>query len=217
MRHFVIVITREGRLRLKFLHEEHGLLHDKKEKKSYAIIRDAYPTNWAGKWSRAYVVHEKSAQTIHAGEPGPDNAAPDGATVEVREPLNMLARVRMPNQRGELGDIKETWLTAESIFDRTQSAQVRRLANRRFQWFHALLFVALGIAIGVLIAGTIALMSGGSPEGADAAGGLINPGPGAPPTSSGASEVVVVGPTTTAPSLEPRPDAEGPTPGREPS
>ena len=173
MRHFVIVITKEGRLRLKFLKEEHGLLHDGRERKSYAIIREAYPTNWAGRWSRAYLVHENTAQTIEL-DGTPDEAATgdagasegstpkvDGATVAVKEPLNMLARIRMPNQRGELGDVKETWLTPESIFDRTQSIQVRRLANRRFQWFHALLFVSLGVAICLALVAAITLMNAG--------------------------------------------------------
>ncbi|MFA5861580.1 MAG: hypothetical protein WDA16_07785 [Candidatus Thermoplasmatota archaeon] len=211
MRHFVIVVTKEGRLRLKFLKEEHGLLHDAKEQKSYAIIREAYPTNWAGRWSRAYLVHENTAQTVELGNDTTEDAPrPDGTTVAVKEPLNMLARIRMPNQRGELGEVKETWLTPESIFDRTQSIQVRRLANRRFQWFHALLFVSLGVAICLALVAAITLMSAGgnSPDTAPASNIQINPSaPQLAPTSGPVEQPDIIVGSQPRPAVpdEPRP------------
>lgn len=215
MRHFVIVITKEGRLRLKFLKEEHGLLHDRKENKSYAIIREAYPTNWAGRWSRAYLVHENTAQTVELGTDTSESAPPtDGSTVAVKEPLNMLARIRMPNQRGELGDVKETWLTPESIYDRTQSIQVRRLANRRFQWFHALLFVSLGVAICLALVAAITLMSAGGGDAPSAPSSSIqlgNTGQGAqPPTPSGPTEAPQISIGTTPRRAQPDDPEPGP-------
>lgn len=167
MRHICIILTREGRLRIKRLPLEHGLLHDKAEKKSYAVIRDAYPTDQRGGWSRAYLVHETSAQTVAVDD---TSREVQGGTVELREPLSMVARIRMPGPRGDDGQVRDVHLTAEAIYDRTMSAQVRRLGNRRFQWFHALLFVALGVAMGVFVAGAIALLGGGggSPEPNDA-------------------------------------------------
>jgi hypothetical protein len=156
MRVFVIAVTQENRLRFRMMKKEHGLLHDTAQKKSYAIVKDAYPTNWRGRFARAYLVHETSAQTIQLdGKP----AEVLGGSVELREPLSMIAKIRMPGQRGEDGAIRETRLTAESIYDRTLSAQVRRLGNRRFQWFHALLFVSLGVAICLALVAAITLFS----------------------------------------------------------
>lgn len=162
MRSFAIVLTQEQRLRFRHLKKEHGLLHDKAEKKSYAIVKDAFPTNWPGRYARAYLVHETSAQTITL-----DGASVDvhGATVEVKDPLNMIAKIRMPGQRGEDGHVRETHLTAEAIYDRTLSAQVRRLGNRRFQWFHALAFASIGVALCLMIVGIITLFSGHPNEG----------------------------------------------------
>lgn len=158
MKHFCIILTQEGRVRFRFLRKEHGLLHEKNEKRSYAVIREAYPTNWPGKWSRAYVIQETLSQTVTVG----DKEYPiHGGTVQVIEPLNMVAKIRLPGPRGDNGEVRDVHLTAESIYDRTLSAQVRRLGNRRFQWFHALLFVALGVTIGLFLAGAIALMGSG--------------------------------------------------------
>lgn len=156
-RHFVIVVTRENRLRLKFLRREHGLLHDPEEKKSYAVVADAYPTNWPGKWARAYLVHEEHAQT--ATVEGEDRA--EGRTTTVAPPLAMVAKKVLPGVRGEAGKETEVVLTAESIFDRTMSVQTRRLGNRRIQWFHAILFVSLGIAIALALVAAIMMFSGG--------------------------------------------------------
>lgn len=160
MRHFTVILTQEGRLRFRFLRKEHGLLHDRTEKKSYAVIHEAYPTNWAGRWSRAYLVHEESSQSVKVGQP-PDAAPTQGATVRVLDPLSMVARIRLPGPRGERGEEREVHLTAESIFDRTMSAQVRRLGNRRIHWFHALLFASLGAFITLGLVAVIALFSGG--------------------------------------------------------
>lgn len=156
MRAFVIVVTQENRLRFRMMKKEHGLLHDKSEKKSYALVRDAYPTNWTGRFSRAYLVHETAAQTIEL-----DGASAEvhGGTTEVKEPLNMVARVRLGSRRGDDGVEHDVHLTAETIFDRTESVQVRRLGNRRFQWFHALLFVSLGVAICLALVAAIALFN----------------------------------------------------------
>ena len=198
-----IIVTREGRIRLKRLQLEHGLLHDKPEKKSYAVIKDAYPTNKQGGWARAYLIHETAAQTVEVNGEGREV---HGSTVELREPLNMVAKIRMPGQRGDDGQVRDVHLTAEAIYDRTLSAQVRRLGNRRFQWFHALLFVALGVAIGVFVTGAIAIMSGGDgAEAADTAGGLVIPSPGAgpQPPSGPTPEVVTGGGTSTSPTLKP--------------
>ena len=162
MRAFVIVVTQENRFRFRMMKKEHGLLHDTKEKKSYALVRDAYPTNWTGRFSRAYLVHETAAQTI---ELDGKSFEVHGGTTAVKEPLNMVAKVKLGSRRGEDGAERDVHLTAETIFDRTESVQVRRLGNRRFQWFHALLFVALGVTIGLFVAGAIALMgSGDAPD-----------------------------------------------------
>lgn len=160
MRVFVIVVTQEDRLRFRMMKKEHGLLHDRAEKKSYAIVKDALPTNWRGRFARAYLVHESSAQTIELEGKAAEVL---GGSVTVKEPLNMIAKIRMPGQRGEDGHVRETHLTAEAIYDRTLSAQVRRLGNRRFQWFHALAFVCVGIALGLMTVGVITLFSGHSP------------------------------------------------------
>lgn len=206
MKQFCVIMTREGRLRFKFLQLEHGLLHDKGEKKTYAVVRDAYPTNWTGRWSRAYVVYETGAQTVQLGAGHGEAREVEGGTVEVVEPLNMVARIRMPSPRGEDGQVRDVHLTAESIYDRTLAVQVRRLGNRRFQWFHALAFIAVGFVIGVFAAGIIALMSGGEAPPADAASGIVFPSPGAPPAGSEASspEIIVGAPPGAAqPTLAP--------------
>lgn len=158
MRSFVIVVTQENRLRFRMMKKEHGLLHDKAERKSYALIRDAYPTNWTGRFSRAYLVHETAAQTI---ELDGDSHTIHGGTTQVKDPLNMVARVKLGSRRGEDGVERDVHLTAETIFDRTESVQVRRLGNRRFQWFHALLFVSLGVAICLALVSAIMLLSSG--------------------------------------------------------
>ena len=73
----------------------------------------------------------------------------------------MVAKIRMPGPRGEDGEVRDVHLTPESIYDRTLSAQVRRLGNRRIQWFHALLFVSLGVAICLALVAAIMLFSSG--------------------------------------------------------
>lgn len=181
MRAFVIVVTQENRLRFRMMKKEHGLLHDKKEKKSYAIVRDAYPTNWTGRFSRAYLVHETAAQTIEL-DGAPREVA--GGTSEVKEPLNMVAKVKLGSRRGEDGVERDVHLTAETIFDRTESVQVRRLGNRRFQWFHALLFVSLGIAICLALVAAIGLMNASSTEPPTALSSGIQISPSSPPVES---------------------------------
>jgi hypothetical protein len=178
MRAFVIVVTQENRLRFRMMKKEHGLLHDTKEKKSYALVRDAYPTNWAGRFSRAYLVHETAAQTIQL-----DGATREvnGGSIEVKEPLNMVAKVKLGSRRGEAGVERDVHLTAETIFDRTESVQVRRLGNRRFQWFHALLFVSLGVAICLALVAAIGFMSAGSGEPPPNATPGIQVSPSSPP------------------------------------
>lgn len=178
MRAFVIVVTQENRLRFRMMKKEHGLLHDKKEKKSYALVRDAYPTNWAGSFSRAYLVHETAAQTIEL-----DGVSREihGGTLAVKEPLNMVAKVKLGSRRGEDGVERDVHLTAETIFDRTESVQVRRLGNRRFQWFHALLFVSLGIAICLALVAAIGLMNAGTDDTPANASPGIQVSPSSPP------------------------------------
>ncbi len=161
MKQFVIVVTREARLRLVFMRKEHGLLYDSAEKKVYAIVRDAYPTNWLGRWARAYLVYEESAQSIEVGRPEPiEGEAPvDGSTVEVLQPLSTVARIRVNARNGEEGRERDVYMTPETLWDRTMSAQVRRLGNRKFQWFHALLFACVGVAVCLLLVGVITLFS----------------------------------------------------------
>lgn len=214
-RHFTIVVTQENRLRFAFLRKEHGLLHDRREKKSYAVVREAYPTNWVGKWARAYLVYEDLAQSVQlTGDAAPegDAAAPAGSTVEIKQPLNMLARIKLPGRRGDDGETRETWLTAESIYDRTMSAQVRRLGNRRIQWFHALLFVSLGIAVCLALTAAILMLkgAGSSSDAADAAlrpaaprGAILAPTPAVPETP-----VVIVGGGRAEERQEPAPPPE---------
>lgn len=148
MRQFVIVLTQENRLRFRLMKKEHGLLHDEQQRKSYAIVKEAYPTNWAGRWSRAYLVHEENAQTVQL-ETSEDNETVHGQSVEVASPLSLVTKIVLPTRRGEPGSEQQLVLTAETIYDRTMSAQVRRLGNRRIQWFHALLFACMGVVIGV--------------------------------------------------------------------
>lgn len=189
MRQFCVIVTREGRLRFKFLQLEHGLLYDKTDKKTYAIVREAYPTNWAGRWSRAYIVYENGAQTVKLGDGQGEAREVVGGTVEVIEPLNMVAKIRMPSPRGEDGQVRDVHLTAESIYDRTLAVQVRRLGNRRFQWFHALAFIAVGFVIGVFAAGVLALMSGGDAPDASPPPNIVIPtGPSTTPQSGPAQE-----------------------------
>lgn len=202
MKTFVIVLTQENRLRFRLMKKEHGLLHDKRDKKSYAIVRDAYPTNWTGRFSRAYLAHETAAQTIEL-----DGATREihGGTSLVKEPLSMVAKVKLGSRRGDDGVERDVHLTAETIFDRTESVQVRRLGNRRFQWFHALLFVALGVTIGLFVAGALALMGGeDAPPATSTAPGVVIPSPGAS-AAQNTPEIGVGGATTTpaSPTLEP--------------
>lgn len=194
MRAFVIVVTQENRFRFRMMKKEHGLLHDKAEKRSYALVRDAYPTNWAGRFSRAYLVHETAAQTV---ELDGKNFEVHGGTTSVKEPLNMVAKVKLGSRRGEDGAERDVHLTAETIFDRTESVQVRRLGNRRFQWFHALLFVSLGVAIGVVVALALALMGGSDTPDATPRSNIIIPAGPAPGPQSGPVEQpeIRVGPT----------------------
>ena len=159
MRAYCIILTREGRIRCKYLKLEHGLLHDRNEKKSYAVIAEAYPTNLQGPKSRAYFIHETSTQTVRLKN-GEEREV-QGGTVAVSDPLSMVAKIRMPGPRGEDGEVRDVHLTPESIYDRTLSAQVRRLGNRRIQWFHALLFVSLGVAICLALVAAIMLFSSG--------------------------------------------------------
>ena len=159
MRAYCIILTREGRIRCKYLKLEHGLLHDRQEKKTYAVIAEAYPTNLQGPRSRAYFVHETSAQSVGLEEGGEREV--HGGTVAVRDPLSMVAKVRMPGPRGDDGQVRDVHLTPESIYDRTLSAQVRRLGNRRIQWFHALLFVSFGVAICLALVAAIMFLSSG--------------------------------------------------------
>ena len=159
MRAYCIILTREGRIRCKYLKLEHGLLHDRHEKKSYAVIAEAYPTNLQGPKSRAYFIHETSTQSVRLGN-GEEREV-QGGTVAVSDPLSMVAKIRMPSPRGEDGEVRDVHLTPESIYDRTLSAQVRRLGNRRIQWFHALLFVSLGVAICLALVAAIMLFSSG--------------------------------------------------------
>ena len=199
MRVFVIVVTQENRLRFRMMRKEHGLLHDRAEKKSYAIVKDALPTNWRGRFARAYLVHESSAQTVQIDG---KSAEVLGGSVEVKEPLSMIAKIRMPGQRGEDGMVRETHLTAEAIYDRTLSAQVRRLGNRRFQWFHALAFVCVGIAMGLMTMGVITLFSSHTPAPAASVPIVVTPGatPGGPqsgPMPTPASPIIVVQHTPT--------------------
>lgn len=208
MKQFCVIVTREGRLRFKFLQKEHGLLHDKPEQKTYAIVKDPYPTNWAGRWSRAYLIHEDTAQSVEVDAPEGDARPTDGSTVEIVEPLNMVAKIRVPGPRGEDAGVRETYLTAESIYDRTLSVQVRRLGNRRIQWFHALLFVSLGVAICLALVAAIAVFSAGdgSAENAPARGIQLDPNAAPPsrePTSGPVEQPnIVAGPG-------PRPAAPG--------
>lgn len=198
MRAFVIVVTQENRLRFRMMKKEHGLLHDKAEKKSYALVRDAYPTNWTGRFSRAYLVQETAAQTVEI-----EGATYDiyGGTAAVKEPLNMVAKVKLGSRRGEDGAERDVHLTAETIFDRTESVQVRRLGNRRFQWFHALLFVALGVTIGLFAAAAIALMSGGDATSGQRGDVLVLPEERPTPAAVGPPEVLVDDAAPAAPTL----------------
>ena len=159
MRAYCIILTREGRIRCKYLKLEHGLLHDRQQTKSYAVIAEAYPTNMQGPKSRAYFIHETSTQTVRLDN-GEEREV-HGGTLVVSDPLSMVAKIRMPGPRGEDGEVRDVHLTPESIYDRTLSAQVRRLGNRRIQWFHALLFVSLGVAICLALVAAIALFSSG--------------------------------------------------------
>lgn len=200
MKAFVIVVTQENRLRFRMMKKEHGLLHDKKEKKSYAIVRDAYPTNWAGRFARAYLVHETAAQTIILDG---ESVEIHGGTTAVKDPLNMVAKVRLGSRRGTEGQEHDVHLTAETIFDRTESVQVRRLGNRRFQWFHALAFVCVGIALGLMTVGVITLFSShASPPASNLPPVVVTPGsgPSAPqsgpaPAPASSSIIIQHGPT----------------------
>src|SRR5579884_1293438 len=124
MKQFCIVLTPEGPLKFKFLDKEHGLLHDKKEKKSYAIVRDARPTNWPRRFASAYLVQEANAQTVQLDA---QDFSLNGATVHVADPLRMVAKVQLPRELGADGAEREVSLTAEAIYDRTRSTQLRRL------------------------------------------------------------------------------------------
>jgi len=80
----------------------------------------------------------------------------------------MVAKIRMPGPRDDAGEERDVHLTAESIYDRTLSAQVRRLGNRRIQWFHALLFVSLGVAICLALVAAITLFGVDAASASDA-------------------------------------------------
>jgi len=121
-----------------------------------------------------------------------------GGTVEVKEPLNMIAKLRLPSARGAEGIEREVHLSAESIYDRTLSAQVRRLGNRRIQWFHALLFVSLGIAICLALVTAITLMGSASAPPDNGAATILIPSPGAGPPVGGLAEIVDSGPVNDA-------------------
>jgi hypothetical protein len=84
-------------------------------------------------------------------------------------------------------------LTAEAIYDRTRSTQLRRLSNRRFLWYHVLLFVSLGFTIGVGVV-TGVFLAGGS----HAAPATDHP-PALVPTNPGAVGGAQSGPITHAP------------------
>ncbi len=61
---FCIILTLKSPSNFNFLQKEHGLLHDRKEKKSYAIVRGARPMNCPHRLASIYHVHEGSAETI---------------------------------------------------------------------------------------------------------------------------------------------------------
>ena len=197
LRQFCVILTREGRLRFKFLHLEHGLLHDKQDKKTYAVISDAMPTNWAGRWSRAYLIHETSAQTIKLAT-GEEHEL-HGGTVRVLDPLNMIAKIRMPGPRGDDGQVRDVHLTAESIYDRTLAVQVRRLGNRRINWVQGLLLVGFGFFLAVILMTAFAFLNAAGGEAPDSTPppNIVLPPSGAPGPQSGPIEepVIRVGPT----------------------
>lgn len=206
MRAFVLIVTQEKELRFRLLKKEHGLLYDKPAKKTYAVVRDTYPTNWRGKFARAYLVIETATQTVELdGKPFDIH----GGTVEIKEPLSMVAKIRMPGQRGEDGQVREVHLTPEGIYDRTLSVQVRRLGNRRFQWFHALLFVSLGVAICLALVAAITLVTSHSSQVLEPPPPLVVTGAGPTTPQSGPApppaSIVVVAPTA--------PGASGPSRG----
>lgn len=206
MKQFCVILTREGRLRFKHLKLEHGLLHDKREKKSYAVVEEASPTNWAGRWSRAYLIHETSAQTVKL-ENGEEREV-HGGTVRVLDPLNMVAKVRMPGPRGDDGNVRDVHLTAESIYDRTLAHQVRRLGNRRYNLGTGLLLVGFGVAVGVILVALITFFAGGgnAPDPTPAADIVIPNGAATAPQSGPAPQPTIqVGPTP----LPAQPDPQG--------
>lgn len=196
MKQFCAILTREGRLRFRFLHLEHAILHDKSDKKCYAVISDAMPTNWAGRWSRAYLVHETSAQTVQLD--GDTTREVHGGTVRVLDPLNMVAKLKLPGPRGDDGTIRDVHLTAESIYDRTLSVQVRRLGNRRINWVQGLLLVGLGFFLAVILMTAFAFLNAAGGDGPDASPppNIVIPTSQPGPQSGPVEEPVVhIGPT----------------------
>ncbi|MEA3201885.1 MAG: hypothetical protein QOE90_3313 [Thermoplasmata archaeon] len=197
---FCIILTPEGPLKFKFLEKEHGLLHDRKEKKSYAVVREARPTNWPRRFASVYLVHESSAQTV---ELDGAQVTIHGATVRVLDPLRMVAKVQLPRELGGDGVEREINLTAEAIFDRTKSTQLRRLSNRRFQWYHVLLFVSLGFTIGVGLVTGIFLAGGGGHAAPPATDHPPIYVPATPPTGAQSGPITPTPATPTTPTPAP--------------
>lgn len=193
MKCFVIVLTQENTLRFRLMKKEHGFLHDKKHQQSYAIVRDAYQTNWRGRFGVAYFVRELDAQSVTIDPAAPTSPA---GTVAFDPVVRMRTKVKVPGT----ADDAEVHLSAESIFDKVLSLQVRRMSNRRYSMMMGALLICTGVVMGLAGGAAItATLMAGKGEQVETTPVVIQPqppdgdvpqsGPGSP---GGASPTIVV-------------------------
>lgn len=192
MKCFVIVLTQENTLRFRLMRKEHGLLHDKKHQQSYAIVRDAYQTNWRGRFGVAYFVRELDAQSVNIDSAAPTSAA---GTVAFDPVVRMRTKVKVPGT----ADDAEVHLSAESIFDKVLSLQVRRMSNRRYSMMMGALLMCTGVVMGLAGGAAItATLMAGKGDQVETTPVVIQPQPAdgnvpqSGPETGGASPTIVV-------------------------
>lgn len=185
MRCFVIVIQEDASLDFRLMKREGALLRDKKREQAFLIEADAYPTNWRGKLQRAYLVQEQAPETIDVA----------GASVTID------GRARRVEQHAEPEPTPSAsrGVTAETIYERTLSAQMRRLGNRRVSATRMAGLAGVGVFFS-LIAIAIITVNGGGPQPIDANESVpivITPGtqPAEPDYPTSGPTEVIVGPT----------------------
>lgn len=140
-RHFCLIITDEGSVRFAILRKMHGFLIDRRRKKAYAIVKDAVPTSWTGKFARCYLLDEHHSQSTHF-----DSSAPAGVFM-FADSLRMEKRVT-PTPDAPQAVLE---LTSDVLYDMVDGRLVRSLEHRRPTVPFAIMIASLGGAVALVL------------------------------------------------------------------